>query len=122
MKQKIIDYLKVLIPQIDEILLLQEVKENHLNFWKRNYPIIRDIRIVDGEFDIFLEIDSTMSEFNNISDFTKGLIKLINENSETKVDGPNYLGMFGWQAEDLSVSFGVNDEILKFEARFSFKK
>ncbi len=74
MRQNIINYLVKLIPQIDKILLLQEVKENHLNFWKRIYPIIKDIRIENDELDIFLKIDSTNSEFNQISDFSTGLI------------------------------------------------
>jgi hypothetical protein len=121
MKEIIIDYLIQYIPDIRKIVSHTEIKEHQVDFWKRNYPIITDITIDNDEFEIKLKITTEMHQFLSFSNFSDGLIQRINDKSEKKVDGPNYLGMYSWHSEDLKLSFGVNDEVLQFEARFSFK-
>ena len=122
MKQLILDYLKKNNLDIADLLELNEISNSLQNTWKKRYPIIDNIQYPKNEVDIFLKNESSTNDYANFNRFSDGLIELINENSNKKIEGPNYLGMFGWQSEDLSVSFGVNNEKLSFEARFTFRK
>ena len=122
MKQLILDYLKKNNLDIADLLELNEISNSLQNAWKKRYPIIDNIQYQKNEIDIFLKNESNTNDFANFNRFSDGLIELINKNSNKKINGPNYLGMFGWQSEDLSISFGVNNKEMSFEARFSFKK
>ena len=121
MKEIISNFLKEYNLDIYGLLVKDSISDFELIQWKEKHTIIDKIEYEEDEVSIFLKNLPTDIDFEAYHTFSEKLITRINENSEIKVEGPNYLGMFGWLSEDLSVSFGVNDEPLSFEARFSFK-
>jgi hypothetical protein len=121
MRGLILNFLKENNLDIGELIGKDSINATELTQWKEKHPIIDKIEYEGNEVGIYLKNLPMDIDFEPYHNFSKKLINLINENSEQKVEGPNYLGMFGWQSGDLFISFGVNDEPLSFEARFSFK-
>lgn len=121
MKELVLNFLKENDLDISTLIEKDSISAIEVTQWKEKYPIIEKIQYEKNEVGIYLKNLSTDTNFEGYHIFLEELISLLNKNSEEKVNGPNYLGMFGWQSKDLSVNLGINDEPLRFEARFSFK-
>jgi len=121
MKEIILNFLKNNNLEIAELIQKRRISFNELNSWKRRYPRITNIEYDKNELSIYLKNLPTDTNYELYHTFSENLINLIKENSLQKVEGPNYLGMFDWQSDCLSVSIGLIDNPLSFEARFSFK-
>jgi hypothetical protein len=83
-----------------KIMVRLEREENGCQIYLKNYPEL-------GKKFVFDEL-------------TKGLIQLINDNSDRPVTESSFeKGWYGWETNDLAMNFGIKNEIFEFSARFA---
>ncbi len=123
MKRQIFDYLKTY--NIDCDYLLNSGKEELQLEIKRPNEVISHTKTIfkinreQNEIDIFFTNVELIDEGSVYHELNNGLINYINENSDKKMDGPNYLGYSGWESNDFKISFGLIAEPICFEARLT---
>ena len=123
MKQQILNYLMKYNIKIDEIL---NSKENELSILIKNHdehtPHLKvDVKIEreESKCHIYLEREDIHGKEFIFNGLTDGLIQLINDCSEQKIFQSAVPGWYGWQSENLSINFGIKNEIFGFAARIA---
>jgi hypothetical protein len=124
MKQLILDYLKKYNIQLEEYshsdesdFLVAIKSENEVS---PHLEIKIKVVTEKDKCQIYMENKPELGKKFIFDELSRGLIQLINENSEKKVIEYSFKkGWFGWEADNLSINFGVKNEVLGFEARFA---
>ena len=123
MKKQILNYLSDYNIKIDEIInstktetsILIKAQDEVNEHLKVDVKIERE----ENKCHVYFKRDNIRGKEFIFNELTEGLIQLINDNSEQKVFQSVIPGWYGWQSEDLSIDFGIKNEIFGFTARFA---
>lgn len=87
------------------------------------YRVNFTIESKEDGIDIYISSSPELSDLSVFHEFSKGLIEIINQNSEKKVEKSELNeSWFGWESKDFPISFGVKDEFFQFNSRITINK
>lgn len=128
MKKIIFDYLKTYGFDLQKIL--ESNNKSGKDYFKRptdtfmdKYRVNFTIESKEDGIDIYISSSPELSDLSVFHEFSKGLIEIINQNSEKKVEKSELNeSWFGWESKDFPISFGVKDEFFQFNSRITINK